>query len=174
MKDPRRRSREQDLFPITIFHVVSTCQEQGTVSEEREGKGKGRLLLLLQRLDPQLQGWLLTKTVEAREPEWTESNSNLLLDIYPIPACPTERQCGRQGPITDWEELRDENTIFFMKTHRSIFRIILLISLAGTILPFADTQASLVFPLDEGVRTGFNLLMASGRQTQLHYRFQER
>ena len=59
----------QDLLPITTFHVASTCQEQGKVSEESEEEGKGRLLLLLQALEPQVQGPIPTMTTDTREPE---------------------------------------------------------------------------------------------------------
>lgn len=44
-----------------------------------------------------------------------------------------------------------------METHRSISRTILLLPSAGIILPLAQTQVSLVVPLDGGVRTEFNL-----------------
>lgn len=50
-----------------------------------------------------------------------------------------------------------ESSLFFMETHRSISRTILLLPSEGIILPLAQTQVSLVVPLDGGVRTGFNL-----------------
>lgn len=54
MRDPSRKGREQYLFPITIFWVMRTYQEQRErVFEERNGKSKkGFWLLPMRGLNP--------------------------------------------------------------------------------------------------------------------------
>lgn len=76
----------------------------------------------LQRLEPQVQGPILTMTTDAREPEWTESNSNLLLYGILLPAWPSRERVAGRGPSE-----RDGSSSICVGTHRSVFRITLLL-----------------------------------------------
>lgn len=96
-----RSEKGQSTGSVSCHHLP--CTEHLPGAREERGKGKRRPLLPLRGADPQAQGPILAMTTEAREPEWTESNPNLLLYRVCIPSqpCPTGRQCGRQGPIRE-------------------------------------------------------------------------
>lgn len=79
-------------------------------------------------------------TTKVREPEWTESTSHLLPYRILIPGT-HQREMGT--PSSTW------------KLTGAFFRITLLLLLAVTVLPSAETQPSGSL-LDGGVRTAFN------------------